>query len=354
METNFGDNIRLLRRARGLTQEDLADFLGVSFQSVSKWERNENFPDILMLPRIASFFDVTTDYLLGADNAGQEAKVQAYIDEYFHLWETGDLTLLCRRLKLAIYEHPGDYRLIVRYFNTLTAEAIRANEPLRVRNEAEALYASIGKHCTVDSIRIWSQKIMANYYKELSKLAGSGIGAEDVESILDNMPLMQNARDFAATYLYDGEARKTACANAICELSYLLGQALINLCETDISIESKINALESMLAMLEIFFPRVDYGKLLTSVIHINTLLVRYNHELGQDDRAIEALHRAAKTAKKFDALDESEPVAYTSPLLQGISVTKQKIPHHDGRAKTDVLAAFLHAIGKPEWAELI
>ena len=46
----IGDNIRRLRRERGLTQETLAEFLGVTFQSVSKWERGESCPDIAMLP----------------------------------------------------------------------------------------------------------------------------------------------------------------------------------------------------------------------------------------------------------------------------------------------------------------
>ncbi len=252
------------------------------------------------------------------------------------------------------YEHPGEYRLIVRYFNTLTAEAIRTNDLLRVRNEAEFLYSSIQKHCNTDSIRIWSQKIMANYYKELSKVKNSGIGTEDVKLILENMPLMQNCRDFIATSLYEGVERKRACANAVCELNYLLSQVLINLCKTDIPYENKISALESMLKTLDIFFPSVDYGKLLTSVIQMNKLLIRYYHEIGLDDKAMAALVRCAQMAKKFDTLGDSDHLAYTSPLLQGISVTKHEIPHHDGTSKTESLIRFLNSIEKSEWIELI
>ncbi len=353
MEKNFGDNVRLLRKEHGLTQEELANYLSVAFQTVSKWERNETFPDIMMLPRIAAFFHVTTDFLLGVNSDNQEEKIQNYLDEYFHMWEKGELTLLSQKLKEAIQKYPGDYRLIVRYFNTLTAEAIHAKQPLRVRSEAEALYMSIQKHCTTDSIRIWSQKIMANYYKELSKMENSGVTTEDVKYILENMPLMQNSQDFIATYLYDDSERKVACANAVCELTYLLSQVLINLCKTDIVIESKISALESMLAALDIFFPSVDYGKLLTSVIQTNTLLIKYYHESGWEEKAITALHRTAEMARKFDALGEEERLEYTSPLLQGISVTKQEIPYHNGKSKIQSLIKFLKKMGKDEWIDL-
>ena len=60
----LSDNIARLRRERKLTQEELADFLGVTKASVSKWENHQSTPDILLLPQLASFFDVTVDELL--------------------------------------------------------------------------------------------------------------------------------------------------------------------------------------------------------------------------------------------------------------------------------------------------
>ncbi len=56
-----------MRRDRNLTQEDLANFIGISFQAVSKWERDEGHPDITLLPVIANFFCVTVDTLIGND-----------------------------------------------------------------------------------------------------------------------------------------------------------------------------------------------------------------------------------------------------------------------------------------------
>lgn len=61
----FGENLKTLRIARSLSQKDLAEELGFSFQNISKWERNESLPDIGTLIEIAKFFSTTTDALLG-------------------------------------------------------------------------------------------------------------------------------------------------------------------------------------------------------------------------------------------------------------------------------------------------
>ncbi len=59
----IGNNIKALRRAKGVTQEVLADALGISYQAVSKWETGANTPDIALLPAIASFFSISIDAL---------------------------------------------------------------------------------------------------------------------------------------------------------------------------------------------------------------------------------------------------------------------------------------------------
>ncbi|XCP86862.1 helix-turn-helix transcriptional regulator [Roseburia hominis] len=62
---HFSENLIRLRRQKKITQEELASFLGVTKASVSKWETGQSLPDILLLPQLASFFDVTLDELLG-------------------------------------------------------------------------------------------------------------------------------------------------------------------------------------------------------------------------------------------------------------------------------------------------
>lgn len=60
----FGEKLQALRRAKGLSQEQLSEALGVTRQAVSKWELNASMPDVEKLLALSDFFQVSTDYLL--------------------------------------------------------------------------------------------------------------------------------------------------------------------------------------------------------------------------------------------------------------------------------------------------
>ena len=64
MEQTFGMRIALLRKEKTMTQEELAEKMGVSSQAVSKWENDVSCPDIQLLPRLARLLGVTVDELL--------------------------------------------------------------------------------------------------------------------------------------------------------------------------------------------------------------------------------------------------------------------------------------------------
>lgn len=64
MENTFNDNLRRIRKEKKITQEQLAEFVGVSPQAVSKWEMN-SFPDASLLPKIAEKLEVSIDELFG-------------------------------------------------------------------------------------------------------------------------------------------------------------------------------------------------------------------------------------------------------------------------------------------------
>lgn len=64
-ELNIGANLIKNRRRRGITQEALAEYMGVSKASVSKWETGATYPDITLLPRLATFFHISIDDLIG-------------------------------------------------------------------------------------------------------------------------------------------------------------------------------------------------------------------------------------------------------------------------------------------------
>jgi len=76
MKLYISENLRRLRHSSGLTQEQLAERLGVSFQSVSRWETGLSYPDIEILPEIAAFFGVSTDILMGVEKATMEQNLE--------------------------------------------------------------------------------------------------------------------------------------------------------------------------------------------------------------------------------------------------------------------------------------
>ena len=79
MKLKFAENLRALRKAKDITQEELAEKLCVSGQIVSRWETGITYPDIELLPVIADYFDVTVDKLLGAvKSEGGEAPDEMY------------------------------------------------------------------------------------------------------------------------------------------------------------------------------------------------------------------------------------------------------------------------------------
>ena len=65
METRIAENIRAYRKQRGLTQEQLAEVLGVSVGAVYKWESRSSLPELRLIMELADFFDISVDALLG-------------------------------------------------------------------------------------------------------------------------------------------------------------------------------------------------------------------------------------------------------------------------------------------------
>lgn len=99
MEQTLGKRIVAGRKRIGLTQDQLAERLGVTAQAVSKWENDQSCPDISMLPKLAEIFGTTTDALLGREEAkpvyeaevvdGDEAEVRANRGGWEFKWDGG-------------------------------------------------------------------------------------------------------------------------------------------------------------------------------------------------------------------------------------------------------------------------
>ena len=78
---NIGTKIKQLRKEKKVTQEQLAEYLHISSQAISKWETGVSSPDLDQLPRLAIFFGTSLDNLLDFDQSQVDAAVEALIRE---------------------------------------------------------------------------------------------------------------------------------------------------------------------------------------------------------------------------------------------------------------------------------
>ncbi len=83
MKETIGQIIRKLRKERNMTQEELAEQLGVTFQAVSKWENDTGLPDISQVVPLATVFNVSTDTLFGICGTSNEDETKRIIDEAY-------------------------------------------------------------------------------------------------------------------------------------------------------------------------------------------------------------------------------------------------------------------------------
>lgn len=81
MKLQFGDNFKRLRKQREITQEQVAEKLGVSCQSVSRWELGVCYPDFELLPIIANCFEVSIDSLLSNDDISKETDKKLFFEK---------------------------------------------------------------------------------------------------------------------------------------------------------------------------------------------------------------------------------------------------------------------------------
>lgn len=88
MEIRIGNKIKELRKKHRITQEQLADKIGVSFQAVSKWENDIALPDITLIPVLANYFEVSTDEILCFDSTKKDREIERLVWESYKLRET--------------------------------------------------------------------------------------------------------------------------------------------------------------------------------------------------------------------------------------------------------------------------
>lgn len=104
----------MLRNKEGITQEQLAEALDVSPQAVSRWENEAAFPDISVLPVIANYFNVTSDYLLGIDTAHKQREIHMAVERDKSLRSEGKTRESIDFLSEKVKEFPSEPEILHR------------------------------------------------------------------------------------------------------------------------------------------------------------------------------------------------------------------------------------------------
>lgn len=112
MKLSIGENIKLFRKSKDITQEQLAEMLGISCQSVSRWESGICYPDMELLPVLAEIFEVTIDKLLGVDDIAEKKKVDEYLDRFQTAINKGKIDECIAIAREGVAEYPNNYALL--------------------------------------------------------------------------------------------------------------------------------------------------------------------------------------------------------------------------------------------------
>ena len=159
MEMTIGANIKRLRIAKNITQEQLSVAMNVTCAAVSKWERGETYPDITLLQPLAYFFGVTLDELMGYN----QEKIQAEIDEVITLYRQHWNDKKGREIIVKAYrDYPNDY-WIMHYYMWNIGGDWADNDPkvlIAHKDEFLSICEKILNGCTEENIRLdaWNMR----------------------------------------------------------------------------------------------------------------------------------------------------------------------------------------------------
>ncbi len=159
MKMTIGANIKRLRMAKNITQEQLSVAMNVTCAAVSKWERGETYPDITLLQPLAYFFGVTLDELMGYN----QEKIQAEINEVIALYRKHWNDKQGREIIVKAYrDYPNDY-FIMHYYMWNIGGDMADNDPavlIEHKDEFLAICEKILEGCTEESLRLnaWNMR----------------------------------------------------------------------------------------------------------------------------------------------------------------------------------------------------
>ncbi len=226
MNLAIGEKIRKLRRDKNLTQEEVAAHLGISFQSVSKWERGDGYPDITLLPALANYFGVTVDELLGMN----ELSAQEWYEEVNANWEVNRRAGRHERnvalMKEALRTFPNDALLLVQLSASLERMDGSAEEKRAYLKESVAVQEQILRYGEDSEVRGATMFNICHSYWRLGE-------KEKAIEQAKKLPNLYKARENALVYFLEGEERAEVSRGALEPLKWAVKMHLNVLAEEE-------------------------------------------------------------------------------------------------------------------------
>lgn len=133
MEICIGTQIRDLRKKSHLTQEQLAERIGISFQAVSKWENQLALPDVTLVPKLAQIFGVTTDEIFGYNLHEMQEDITQYVARAAKVRENAPVEAR-RILEEGLKQYPGNDILLNNLLYTMDVQAC-PDEVIRIADK---------------------------------------------------------------------------------------------------------------------------------------------------------------------------------------------------------------------------
>ena len=156
------ENLKKYRILKNLTQEDVAEYLGITPQSVSKWERGESYPDITLLPALANIFETSIDLLVGMDTIRAETTRYNIHKKAVDYQRKGDYDSAEKTYRDALLIYPNKPGMILGLASTLalkgnTDEAISINEKQKATMRATLCFLYLKAGCEDKANRLASE-----------------------------------------------------------------------------------------------------------------------------------------------------------------------------------------------------
>ena len=333
MNVKIGKHIKELRNRDGVTQDALAEALGVTGQAISKWENESGYPDIEYITPIANFFNVTIDQLFGHDRSESETKINEYCEKLDGLHRNwADVNTRIDLARQALAEFPAEEKLLVRLATALWEKwSDDASDECFLFVDGKTVYnfdkvrategweepAQIMEKLLATSI---DDKIRSECRDILIRLYGNIGEKEKVYKLAEYCPDCKAANLFAA---FNGIYEKEARENSQILLQDALLKLRVHLPRQTKDLTLKAKAIEKTIELHKFVFDDGNYAFLHVKMEH---LYIDYADVLLQQERFDEgfsALKNAYDHAKKFDAyldkLHKEGEVGYTSTFTDSL-----------------------------------